>query len=450
MTSVLDFGTRSRRGIMAVLAVILLAAGILVVDARNAPPAHSYPTGQGYWFVGADGGIFSFGDAQFFGSTGAIQLNEPIVGMAAYPFYEGYWFVGEDGGIFTFGSANFFGSTGDLTLNQPVVGMAAHPSGDGYWHVAADGGIFSFGAAGFHGSTGDIVLNEPIVGMAPTPSGEGYWLVAEDGGIFSFGDASFYGSMGAIPLNQPIVGMTATESGMGYWFVAADGGIFAFGDALFYGSMGDVQLNEPIVGMEATPSGGGYWFVGEDGGIFSFGDAQFHGSTGAIQLNLPIVGMAARPDFAIKVDAFDDSAGEVSEWRQIGGAGGDWQLFLDDNDADEVAAGARVLGVEGLDVSQLQTISYHREAGACGSSLRVLIYADTTGDGVADTTAVYNCADGGAGATKSFSPTAGGQLAGADRVMGIDIIQTSATATRIDDITVAGLTVTDSETVRAS
>jgi hypothetical protein len=27
------------------------------------------PTGKGYWFVGADGGIFTFGDALFDGSA---------------------------------------------------------------------------------------------------------------------------------------------------------------------------------------------------------------------------------------------------------------------------------------------------------------------------------------------------------------------------------------------
>ena len=32
--------------------------------------------------VASDGGIFSFGDAQFYGSTGATALNKPIVGMA--------------------------------------------------------------------------------------------------------------------------------------------------------------------------------------------------------------------------------------------------------------------------------------------------------------------------------------------------------------------------------
>jgi hypothetical protein len=31
----------------------------------------------------ADGGVFTFGDAGFYGSTGAIKLNQPIVEMAA-------------------------------------------------------------------------------------------------------------------------------------------------------------------------------------------------------------------------------------------------------------------------------------------------------------------------------------------------------------------------------
>jgi hypothetical protein len=41
------------------------------------------PGGKGYWLVASDGGIFDFGDANFYGSTGAISLNKPIVGMAA-------------------------------------------------------------------------------------------------------------------------------------------------------------------------------------------------------------------------------------------------------------------------------------------------------------------------------------------------------------------------------
>ena len=246
----------------------------------------------GYWLVAADGGIFTFGTAGFFGSTGGQTLDQPVVGMAPTPTGQGYWLVAADGGIFTFGDAGFFGSKGGQGLSN-VVGMAPTPTGQGYWLVAADGGIFTFGDAGFFGSKGGQGLSN-VVGMAATPSGNGYWLVASDGGIFAFGDAGFFGSMGGQPLDKPVVGMAATPSGNGYWLVASDGGIFAFGDAGFFGSMGGQPLDKPVVGMTATGSGNGYWLVASDGGIFTFGDAGFFGSEGGQPLFEPVVGMGGR------------------------------------------------------------------------------------------------------------------------------------------------------------
>ena len=50
------------------------------------PHALSQPiTTSGYWEVASDGGIFAFGDAPFYGSTGSLRLNRPIVGMTATP-----------------------------------------------------------------------------------------------------------------------------------------------------------------------------------------------------------------------------------------------------------------------------------------------------------------------------------------------------------------------------
>ena len=253
------------------------------------------PSGNSYWEVAADGGIFTFGDAGFLGSMGGSPLNRPVVGMASTPDGDGYWEVAADGGIFTFGDASFQGSMGGSPLNQPVVGIAASPTGQGYWEVAADGGIFTFGDASFQGSMGRIPLNKPIVGIAATPSGQGYWEVASDGGVFSFGDAKFLGSMGGSPLHRPIVGIAATPDGGGYWLVASDGGVFSFGDAKFYGSMGNTPLNQPVVGIAASPDGQGYWLVAADGGIFNFGDAEFAGSEGGSRLNQPVVGIAASP-----------------------------------------------------------------------------------------------------------------------------------------------------------
>ena len=245
----------------------------------------------GYRLLAADGGIFTFGDAGFFGSAGGTVLRSPIVAGATTPSGDGYWLVGADGAVFTFGDANFHGSLGGVKLNKPIVGMASTPTGKGYWLVASDGGMFAFGDAQFLGSTGDLVLNKPIVGMTASPTGKGYWLVATDGGIFSFGDAEFFGSTGAMVLNKPIVGMTASPTGKGYWLTASDGGIFSFGDAQFFGSTGDLVLNKPIVGMAAGPKGDGYRLVASDGGIFAFGDAAFLGSTGNLVLAKPILAL---------------------------------------------------------------------------------------------------------------------------------------------------------------
>ena len=68
--------------------------------------------------MASDGGIFSYGDAQFYGSTGSIALNKPIVGMAATPDGKGYWLVASDGGIFNYGDAAFYGSTGGTRTQQ--------------------------------------------------------------------------------------------------------------------------------------------------------------------------------------------------------------------------------------------------------------------------------------------------------------------------------------------
>ena len=238
------------------------AVGANAVANPNAPIVGMAPTpdGGGYWLVASDGGVFSYGDARFFGSTGSLALNAPIVGMAATHDGAGYWLVARDGGVFSYGDARFFGSAGSLALNAPVVGMAATHDGAGYWLVASDGGIFSYGDARFSGSAGSLALNAPVVGMAPAPGGNGYWLVARDGGIFSYGDATFSGSAGSLALNAPIVGMAASPGG-GYWLVARDGGIFSYGGAPYFGSLGGSPLPGPVVAMAATPAGAGYWLA---------------------------------------------------------------------------------------------------------------------------------------------------------------------------------------------
>jgi outer membrane protein assembly factor BamB len=267
-------------------------SGSAGIPGPPSPPPAAGPNSS-YWLVASDGGVFTFGNAGFYGSAGSLPLVRPVVGMAPSASKLGYWLVASDGGIFSYGDATFYGSMGGKPLNAPIVGMAATPDGGGYWEVASDGGIFSFGDAAFYGSMGGKPLNAPIVGMATTHDGLGYWLVASDGGIFSFGDAAFHGSMGGSHLNKPVVAMAATPDALGYWMVASDGGIFDFGDAGFFGSAGSLPLNRPVVGMAAVAGGAGYWLAASDGGVFTYGTANFSGSEGGVVLNKPVVGMAA-------------------------------------------------------------------------------------------------------------------------------------------------------------
>jgi hypothetical protein len=239
----------------------------------------------GYAVVGSDGSVYALGPGggtnasatPFYGSMAGQPLNAPVVGAAFTPRHNGYWLVGSDGGIFSFGAATFFGSMGGIPLNRPIVGITSTPDGGGYWEVASDGGVFAFGDAGFFGSTGGMVLNRPIVGMASAPDGKGYWMVASDGGIFAFGDAGYFGSTGGLALGEPVVGLAATPTGNGYWITTATGAVFAFGRAPFEGSLRFLTLSAPVVGITSSYDGKGYWLATSDGGVFAFGDAGYFG-----------------------------------------------------------------------------------------------------------------------------------------------------------------------------
>jgi hypothetical protein len=254
-----------------------------------------------YRMAAADGGVFTFGEAQFRGSMGGTQLVSPIVDMGLSHIEigpsgrrEGYWLAAADGGVFAFGTARFRGSMGGRPLRSPIVAMAT--TLDGYWLVAADGGVFAFGNARFYGSMGGRRLNSPIVGIAPNWDEGGYWLVAADGGVFAFGSARFRGSTGGIRLASPIVAMapagwtpsTPLAQREGYILAARDGGVFTFGRARFKGSAANASLTAPIVSVQAAPETCGYRLAGRDGAQYPF-SASSAGSLVGRRLSAPIV-----------------------------------------------------------------------------------------------------------------------------------------------------------------
>jgi hypothetical protein len=82
--------------------------------ALNKPACTIIPTssGQGYYIVAQDGGVFWFGDAPAHPdwSLASTHLNAPIVDAHLTPDGNGMWMLGADGGVFNRGNAPFFGS----------------------------------------------------------------------------------------------------------------------------------------------------------------------------------------------------------------------------------------------------------------------------------------------------------------------------------------------------
>ena len=269
------------------------------------PPSPPFPasSANGFWLVGSDGGIFDFGRAPFYGSTGSLNLQRPVVGITPAATGSGYWLVASDGGVFSFGDAGYYGSIPGLgfkpagapggRLNAPIVGMVPSMDGKGYFMVAADGGVFAFGDATYEGSCPGLGgCFGAAVAVMPDATGHGYWLVTQIGVVYDFGDAPNLGP--SYWSASPIVSAVRTPDGRGYWLLAKNGTVRAYGDAPALGSATPavVVYDDPAAAIYDTSDGGGYWVATASGGVYGFGDAPTGGGMLGTRLNAPIVGAA--------------------------------------------------------------------------------------------------------------------------------------------------------------
>lgn len=257
-------------------------------------------TDHGYWLVGSDGGIFSFGSAQFHGSTGSLRLQRPVVGITPTSDRGGYWLVASDGGVFAFGDAGFYGSLPGMgfapagasgsvpKLKAPIVGMVPSSDEGGYYMVASDGGVFAFGDAHFAGSCPGIGgCKGSAVAVMTDASGNGYWLATSTGNVYTFGDAPYYGAPGNQGL--PVTSAVRTPDGGGYWILLADGTVYSYGDARYFGSAIGLGGLDTATAVFATADSGGYWVATANGAVNTYGDAPSDGSMATAHLNAPII-----------------------------------------------------------------------------------------------------------------------------------------------------------------
>ena len=230
---------------------------------------------NGYWLVAQDGGVFAFGDAPFLGSPGAINPalppggsnsatpSGPIVGMAPdYAASPGYWEVSANGGVYSFGAAGFFGSMAGRPLAAPLVGIAPTADGGGYWLVGQDGSLYAFGDAVFPGNFVGPLGNGavgPVQAAAITAyasDNASFAIVTNNDQVYPYGAVTTSSGSPYIVVNAggaQIVGASTTAAGTatpGLWTVSSNGGVYSFGAANFFGSMGGQVLNAPIVGID--------------------------------------------------------------------------------------------------------------------------------------------------------------------------------------------------------
>ena len=266
------------------------------IPAAPTPPAPSH----GYWLVGSDGGIFSFGSAQFYGSTGSIKLQRPVVGIVPTKDDGGYWLDASDGGVFSYGDTQFYGSIPGLglhpagsglpdSLNAPIVGMVPSNDDNGYFMVASDGGVFAFGDAHFAGSCPGIGgCSGAAVSVMPDARGNGYWLVTQTGKVYTFGDAPYYGAPGST--GSPVTSAVRTPDGKGYWILTANGTVYNYGDAANDGdATGAFGGLNPASAIFTTSDGSGYWIASANGTVDQYGDAPNDGGMSGASLNGAII-----------------------------------------------------------------------------------------------------------------------------------------------------------------
>ena len=95
----------------------------------------------------------------------------------------GHIVVGADGGVFTYDGAPFYGSLGGTTLNNPIIAGAWSLTGAGYWLMSSgDGAVFGFGDAaykgGFNSFPPEVRGNRKPIGIVA--KGNGYLIIILD------------------------------------------------------------------------------------------------------------------------------------------------------------------------------------------------------------------------------------------------------------------------------
>ncbi|MBO3748465.1 C40 family peptidase [Streptosporangiaceae bacterium NEAU-GS5] len=274
------------------------------------------PDGGGYWLAAADGEIFPYGTAPYYGSALGTRLTAPIADLVPTATGGGYWLVEGDGTVLAYGDA----ARARVGVSPPAterIVSAARVGARGLVLLGADGGVYPVGAAysvgaghlggaGQQGHLGGVGGSTGKSAAAVVGTRRGFWVVTTSGEVISYGDAA---PLTSPPLSAPVVD-AAAQGADGLLLLTADGRVTPAGGATF----GD---GEAAGGTSIAVSRDGYWVAGRDGsvtehGVGFLGDALTRPSICQYALE-PVEGAAI-------AQIATDILGEQAEPGWVGGA----------------------------------------------------------------------------------------------------------------------------------
>ena len=100
----------------------------------------------------------------------------------------GYWLFARDGGIFTFGDAKFYGSLGGSASTADRLD-AAHADRQRLLDARLRRSIYAFGDAAYSAASAVARNYGGARRLLVTPTGNGYWIATANGSVIPFGDA---------------------------------------------------------------------------------------------------------------------------------------------------------------------------------------------------------------------------------------------------------------------
>jgi hypothetical protein len=209
---------------------------------------------DGYWVMGGDGTVTAFGAAEYFGSPhddGIGKTGGQASGTGSWwqaicptPDNDGYWCVGADGRIRSYGAATTYTDLG-LTVDEDMYVAGAYPCPVGahglFIAIAGTGEVIVKGSATWYGDWDETSLTFPhrLASVIPTMDSDGYWLVTTSGRVDAKGAAVDYGQItnpvlddNALMVDQ----LLPIPSEDGYLIVRLGGAILPFGNAQYFGA----------------------------------------------------------------------------------------------------------------------------------------------------------------------------------------------------------------------